>query len=396
MDAQSLISEILAFRDERDWAQFHTPKNLAAALAIEASELQELMLWKEQAEVAELVASKTGHGKLSDEIADVLIYALLFCDAVGIDPGAAIRVKLKKNAEKYSVAKARGSSTKYSEIRLSETDSEYLLAIPSSQRDRAKGIEGRRWDPGRTVWVYPRTKRAYDALLAEFGDDPSFTKITQPSPERPEVASPEDENRHLRAQVEHLQKTLAALTSHQQTNDQDKWRDLVAERDAEIERLRSARHATEASAAEAKREIDRLQAALRSAEKKRVPEHKSLGELAKAAAIAATDDDEGFVRAVERLPLTSMFAVEVAKKMEVALRLRLGVGMADMSLFDLISEARASGLLPDEAIDLAHTIRRQRNFIAHYEIDPVTNPARILLVLFAASVLWPYLTQWKE
>ena len=281
-------------------------------------------------------------------------------------------------------------------IRLSETDSEYLLAIPSSQRDRAKGIEGRRWDPGRTVWVYPRTKRAYDALLAEFGDDPSFRKITQPSPERPEVASPEDENRHLQAQLEHIQKTLAALTSHQQTNDQDKWRDLVAERDAEIERLRSARHATEASAAEAKREIDRLQAALRSAEKKRVPEHKSLGELAKAAAIAATDDDEGFVRAVERLPLTSMFAVEVAKKMEVALRLRLGVGMADMSLFDLISEARALELLPDEAIDLAHTIRRQRNVIAHYEIDPVTNPARILLVLFAASVLWPYLTQWKE
>ena len=116
MDAHSLISEILAFRDERDWAQFHTPKNLAAALAIEASELQELMLWKDEREVAELVASKTGHGKLSDEIADVLIYALLFCEAAGIDPEAAIRIKLQKNGEKYPVEKSKGSAKKYTDL----------------------------------------------------------------------------------------------------------------------------------------------------------------------------------------------------------------------------------------------------------------------------------------
>lgn len=116
MDLPSLIEEIVAFRDERDWQQFHTPRNLAAALAIEAAELQEAMLWKDESEVADLVASKPGHGELSDEIADVLIYALLFAYAAGIDPEVAIRVKLKKNAEKYPVEKAKGSAAKYTDL----------------------------------------------------------------------------------------------------------------------------------------------------------------------------------------------------------------------------------------------------------------------------------------
>ena len=116
MELSPLVKQILAFRDERDWAQFHTPKNLAAALAVEAAELQELMLWKGEEEVDHLVSSKNGHVKLSDEIADVLIYALLFCDAAGIDPDAAVRIKLKKNAEKYPVDLAKGSAKKYTEF----------------------------------------------------------------------------------------------------------------------------------------------------------------------------------------------------------------------------------------------------------------------------------------
>ena len=116
MELPALIKQILAFRDERDWAQFHTPKNLAAALAVEAAELQELMLWKGEEEVDHLVSSKNGHVKFSDEIADVLIYALLFCDAAGIDPDAAVRIKLKKNAGKYPVDLAKGSAKKYTEF----------------------------------------------------------------------------------------------------------------------------------------------------------------------------------------------------------------------------------------------------------------------------------------
>ena len=116
MELPPLVKQILAFRDERDWAQFHTPKNLAAALAIEAAELQELMLWKSEREVVDLINSKPGHGKLSDEIADVLIYGILFCESAGIDPEVAIRIKLKKNAEKYPVGEAKGNAKKYTDL----------------------------------------------------------------------------------------------------------------------------------------------------------------------------------------------------------------------------------------------------------------------------------------
>ena len=116
MELSPLMNQILACRDERDWVQFHTPRNLATALAVAVAELQELMLWKGEVVVDHLVSSKNGHSKLSDEIADVMIYALLFCEAAGIDPEAAVRIKLKKNGEKYPVEKAKGSAAKYTEL----------------------------------------------------------------------------------------------------------------------------------------------------------------------------------------------------------------------------------------------------------------------------------------
>ena len=116
MSLSNLTSEILKFRNERDWAVFHTPRNLSSAIAIEAAELQEVLLWKGDEEISALIASKPGHSKLSDEAADVLIYTLLFCNAAGIDPEAAVRIKLKKNGQKYPVEKSRGSAKKYSEL----------------------------------------------------------------------------------------------------------------------------------------------------------------------------------------------------------------------------------------------------------------------------------------
>jgi hypothetical protein len=134
-------------------------------------------------------------------------------------------------------------------------------------------------------------------------------------------------------------------------------------------------------------------------ERERKPERQNLGELAKIAAMAASGDDPEFIKVVEGEPLLQMFPVQITKKLEAALRRRLGrLGAAgfQMSLFDLLSEARDANSLPEEAIDLAHTIRKQRNIIAHFDVDSTTTPARTLLVLFAASVLWPYLTQWPE
>jgi len=112
----ALVLEVLRFRDERDWAQFHTPRQLAAALAIEAAELQEILLWKSDAEVRDLLSTPAGVERLAHEIADVLIFALLMADACRVDPTAAIREKLLDNATKYPINKSKGRATKYTDL----------------------------------------------------------------------------------------------------------------------------------------------------------------------------------------------------------------------------------------------------------------------------------------
>ena len=107
-DIKILQSEALAFRDERDWAQFHNAKDLASGLSIEAGELLECYLWKkpEQADAT----------KVKEEIADVLIYTLLLAHEAKIDLAEAVRAKLKRNADKYPVDKAKGRADKYDKL----------------------------------------------------------------------------------------------------------------------------------------------------------------------------------------------------------------------------------------------------------------------------------------
>ena len=115
-DLQDLIRKITSFRDGRTWKQFHTPRNLAAALAIEAGELQETILWKTDGEVDQLLNTPDGRAAISSEIADVLIFGLLMCEATGIDPSTAIREKLIENENKYPADLARGNTTKYNKL----------------------------------------------------------------------------------------------------------------------------------------------------------------------------------------------------------------------------------------------------------------------------------------
>lgn len=112
-DISKLIQRLLAFRDERDWQQFHNPKDLAAALSIEAAELQELFLWK-SAEDLDL-DSPEKRERIEEEVADIASFLLLLCSEVGIDLEEAITRKIEKNASKYPADKVRGSSRKYNE-----------------------------------------------------------------------------------------------------------------------------------------------------------------------------------------------------------------------------------------------------------------------------------------
>jgi dCTP diphosphatase len=114
MTIHELQERIRRFRDERDWMQFHNHKDMATALAIEAAELQELFLWKQGEEINVTASSK--QEQLKEELADVAVYLLELADNLGIDLGEAIVQKLEKNAAKYPVHKAKGSSAKYTEL----------------------------------------------------------------------------------------------------------------------------------------------------------------------------------------------------------------------------------------------------------------------------------------
>ena len=113
-DLESLCEQLRAFAAERDWEPFHTPKNLAMALSAEAGELLEIFQWLTEAQSRSLAPDV--HAAAGDEIADVLLYLVRLSDTLGIDPVAAARRKLVKNAAKYPADKARGNSKKYTEL----------------------------------------------------------------------------------------------------------------------------------------------------------------------------------------------------------------------------------------------------------------------------------------
>ena len=112
-DLADLTARIRAFRDERDWMQFHNPKDMAAAISIEAAELQEIFLWKLSPDSVQITAAEKE--RVHEEIADIAIYLLELADNLDIDVICAVNANLAKNARKYPVAQARGSSKKYTE-----------------------------------------------------------------------------------------------------------------------------------------------------------------------------------------------------------------------------------------------------------------------------------------
>ena len=112
-----LKARILAFVRERDWEQFHSPKNLSMALATEAAELMEHFLWLDAESSRALMRNNPDRRqKIEDELADVLVYAIEFANTNNIDIATAIETKMRANAQKYPVEKARGNARKYTEL----------------------------------------------------------------------------------------------------------------------------------------------------------------------------------------------------------------------------------------------------------------------------------------
>jgi NTP pyrophosphatase (non-canonical NTP hydrolase) len=109
-----LTKKIIDFRDERDWKQFHNPKDLSQAISIEASEMLEHFLWVSQEDSHEI--SQTKKEEIADEISDVFAYLLLLSDVIGINLENAFIKKLDKNKQKYPIEKAKGKAIKYNEL----------------------------------------------------------------------------------------------------------------------------------------------------------------------------------------------------------------------------------------------------------------------------------------
>jgi NTP pyrophosphatase (non-canonical NTP hydrolase) len=111
-----LKERVLAFARERDWEQFHAPKNLSMALAAEAAELMEHFLWASPEESRAVALDPEKRVRIAEELADVVIYALEFANSTNLDVAANIEAKIEANARKYPVEKARGRSAKYTEL----------------------------------------------------------------------------------------------------------------------------------------------------------------------------------------------------------------------------------------------------------------------------------------
>jgi NTP pyrophosphatase (non-canonical NTP hydrolase) len=113
---QELTQRLIEFRDKRDWRQFHTLKNLMISLNLEASELLELSQWKTDEELEALLSDPAFHGKLTEEVADVMLYLLMICEKAGIDLTRAAGEKIDLNGAKYPADKSHGNARKYSEL----------------------------------------------------------------------------------------------------------------------------------------------------------------------------------------------------------------------------------------------------------------------------------------
>ena len=111
---RDLAGQLDGFAKDRDWQQFHSPKNLASALVVEAGELLEHFQWMTEEQSRDMAPQK--RDAVAAEMADVLLYLIQLANALGIDPIAAAHAKLKLNALKYPVDRARGNSRKYDEL----------------------------------------------------------------------------------------------------------------------------------------------------------------------------------------------------------------------------------------------------------------------------------------
>jgi len=256
-----------------------------------------------------------------------------------------------------------------------ETDG-YVLYIHPRDRFRAKGIGQYRFDPRRSGWVYPKDSRILDALIAEFGDELDMSHVGIA-----EIAHPKTQREVNSAFTAATKKSLKAGMETPQAigiEDYVELRVKLEKLEAELQTAISDRDAAQETARQVQEALETRNA------------NESLDHFVKAVAAEATMNDVEFTLLLEHIEIRDM-PIALARQLEEECRKLLRVNDERTSFADLLADISDSNMLPRDAIDLAHIIRKQRNIVAHEERARGQKTARAVLTLMAASLLWPEL-----
>lgn len=277
-------------------------------------------------------------------------------------------------------------------IKITQTEKEYLLQIPIAQKERAKEIAGRIWDPERKVWVYRRTKNMYNALLAEFGDDLRRIDITAPDSDQV-IKKPEDlekENTKLQKQIEQINKNLEALCNAQSGEEKvAAHQQTIADKQSTINELNKQLDTARLEHKKLNEQIKHLSEKL--AQQTEQDRSHSFEEDIKKFAIMSTDNDKIFERELNKIGINETFPDEFHKILMKILQIIANEKSRKVGLYDLLEQVKDAERMDKAGLDMAHAIRNQRNALKHHEIDPKTRQTRILYLVMAYALLWPYL-----
>ena len=264
-------------------------------------------------------------------------------------------------------------------IKLMQTKNEYLLTIPSNQKDRAKSIDSHKWDMSRKVWVYPKNKDIYAALMHEFEND-LFGK-----------AKSKQESSDVLKEFEKLSKKIENLAgAGNLSEDASDLHATIGSRDAEIKSLKAELKILgeintdyESTIVKLKNEVDLY--------KKHNGSNPTVSEEIKSLAKFCTGNNKSFGVVIDKIKLDDYFPINIQEVIVHCLREELKIADPGMTLHEILKYAKEEGLLPDEAIDLAHSIRKQRNLFAHGQLNQNQKTIRSISVLIDSSLLWSYL-----
>jgi len=300
-------------------------------------------------------------------------------------------------------------------IALKQTNKEYLLFVPPLQKDRARAIAGYRWNPNRRCWVYPKTLRVYDALIAEFREELPDADLPPPAFEADadtlaaEHARLVEENRALRIELAasyaggsgdghvngHTNGVHGTVTRRKA---EPREMVLLAARDAEIAALRLSLGQAEGRAialadetATLKGQIEQAQAAPGPRPAPPADEHQKFIAFFRALALEAAGWERNFKEVLQSLNAPATFPRPAAAAVEALLRARLKLDDPAADFTALLGLAKLADLISPAGADLAAVVHHLATIDAERDATPGTVWARALLALYATALLWPEL-----